>query len=127
MVLKVLDDAGRGYISDVIAALDYVVTHRTELNLRVVNMSIATSVTESFDVDPLAQATKAATAQGAGRRGGCGQQRSQRAGRDPVWRDWRAGQRPVGADGGRVESSGTVDRTDDMMASFSSRGPTAVD
>ena len=44
VVLKVLDGSGRGRISDVIAALDYVVAKRDELNIRVANLSIATGV-----------------------------------------------------------------------------------
>ena len=127
VVLKVLDGTGRGYISDVIAALDYVVTHQSELNLRVVNMSIAASVSESYDVDPLAQATRAATTHGlvvvaaAGNRG-----------RNPQGQTQYGG---IGAPGnapwvltvGASSHQGTVDRADDTMAAFSSRGPTALD
>ena len=127
VVLKVLDAAGRGSISHVIAALDYVVTHRAGLNLRVVNLSIATNVSESFDVDPLAQATKAATAHGlvvvaaAGNKGRSAQGQTQYGG--------------IGAPGnapwvltvGASSHGGTVDRIDDTIAAFSSRGPTAVD
>src|SRR5262245_32408824 len=53
VALKVLDAAGRGRISDVIAALDYVVAHKAEHNIRIANLSIATGVYESFHLDPL--------------------------------------------------------------------------
>src|SRR5205085_8474553 len=49
VALKVLDAYGAGRISDVIAALGYVVDHRTELNIRVANLSIATGVYESYN------------------------------------------------------------------------------
>ena len=48
VVLKVLDGSGQGNISDVIAALDYAVEHRDELNIRVINLSVATGVYESY-------------------------------------------------------------------------------
>jgi len=44
VVLKVLNRTGSGSISDVIAALDYVVDHQSELNIRVVNLSVASGV-----------------------------------------------------------------------------------
>ena len=47
IVLKVLDGAGKGRISDVIAALGYVVAHRDTLDIGVVNLSVATGVYES--------------------------------------------------------------------------------
>jgi serine protease AprX len=60
VVLKVLDGSGRGRISAVIAAFGYVVTHQTELNIRVVNLSVATGVYESYNYDPLTLAAKRA-------------------------------------------------------------------
>jgi len=53
IALKVLDRDGRGRISDVIAALDYVVANTAALNIRVVNLSVATGVYESYLFDPL--------------------------------------------------------------------------
>ena len=57
--LKVLDDRGRGVISDVIAALEWAVTNRTAYNVRVVNLSVGAAVTESFNTDPLTLAASA--------------------------------------------------------------------
>ena len=51
-VLKGLDNQGKGHVSDVIAALDYVVANKDALNIRVVNMSVAAAVHESYDPDP---------------------------------------------------------------------------
>ena len=51
--LKVLDDHGGGYISNVIAALDWVVANRAAYNIRVVNLSVGAAVTESYKTDPL--------------------------------------------------------------------------
>src|SRR5262249_34365207 len=49
IALKVLDGSGAGRISDVIAALDYVVLNKDLLNIRVVNLSISTGVYESYN------------------------------------------------------------------------------
>jgi serine protease AprX len=59
-ILKVLDGSGQGRISDVIAAFQYVVEHHTELNIRVVNVSVGAGVYESFAIDPLTIAAKRA-------------------------------------------------------------------
>ena len=60
MSLKVLDDRGRGVISDVIAALDWVVANKAAYNIRVVNLSVGAAVTESYKTDPLTLAAKRA-------------------------------------------------------------------
>ena len=60
VVLKVLDGSGQGNISDVIAALDYAVEHRDELNIGVINLSVATGVYESYETDPLTVAARRA-------------------------------------------------------------------
>ena len=51
IVLKVLDGTGRGRISDVIAALDYVVANKDALNIRNVNLSVSTGVFELYESD----------------------------------------------------------------------------
>ena len=42
--LKVLDADGNGYISDVIAAIDYAVAMKDTFNIRVINLSVASGV-----------------------------------------------------------------------------------
>ena len=56
IVLKALDGTGNGHISDVIAAVDYAVANRERFNIRVLNLSVAAGVYESYRTDPLAQA-----------------------------------------------------------------------
>src|SRR5206468_5580241 len=46
VVLKALDQSGQGQISNVIAAIDYAVEHRSELNIRLLNLSIGAGVYE---------------------------------------------------------------------------------
>ena len=126
-VLKVLDDLGQGRISDVIAALDYVVANKGELNIRVVNLSVATGVYESYQTDPLTLAARRVVEAGIVVVAAAGNN-----GRDPSGLTRHGG---ITAPGnapwvltvGASSHMGTVDRSDDTMASFSSRGPTAID
>ena len=125
--LKVLDQSGRGRISNVIAALDFVLTNRHALNLRVVNLSVSAGVYESYHSDPLTRAAKRVVDAGVVVVAAAGN-----AGRNPDGRDAYGG---IGAPGnapwvltvGASSHMGTIDRADDRMAAFSSRGPTRVD
>ena len=56
--LKVLDAQGFGYISDVIAAIDYAIAIKDSYNIRVINLSVASGVFESYNTDPLALAAR---------------------------------------------------------------------
>jgi serine protease AprX len=125
--LKVLDGSGRGRISDVIAAFQFVVDHKSDLNIRLVNVSVGAGVYESFTVDPLTQAAKrvvdagvivVAAAGNFGRRsGGTAQYGGITA----------PGNAPWVVTVGASSHMGTIARTDDRVAAFSSRGPTAID
>src|SRR5262249_27923629 len=60
VVLKVLDGSGQGHISDVIAAIDYAIANKDALHIRIVNLSVASGVYESYDSDPLTLAARRA-------------------------------------------------------------------
>src|SRR5213078_4733605 len=64
IVLKTLNASGSGRVSDVIAALGYAVANRSALNIRVINMSIAAAVSESYYDDPLTLAALSAVNSG---------------------------------------------------------------
>jgi serine protease AprX len=126
-VLKVLDGAGGGHISDVIAALDYVLDNKDALNIRVVNLSVATGVYESYRTDPLTVATQHLVEAGIVVVAAAGNN-----GRDPSGQVRHGG---ITAPGnapwvltvGASSHMGTIDRNDDTVAGFSSRGPSAID
>lgn len=127
VALKVLDADGFGYISNVIAALDYAVAHRAEFNIRVINLSVAAGVYESYETDPLTLAAKRAVESGvvvvtaAGNLGRNAQGQTQYGGITAP------GNAPWVLTVGASSHNGTVTRTDDTMASFSSRGPSYID
>jgi serine protease AprX len=64
--LKVASAAGLTDVSQVIAAIDWVVQHRTSggLNIRVLNLSFGTDGTQDYAVDPLAYAVEVAWRKG---------------------------------------------------------------
>jgi serine protease AprX len=126
--LKVLDAQGGGYISNVIAALDWVAANHAQYNIRVVNLSVGARVTESYLTDPLTIAAKHVVDEGVvvvTAAGNFGKNRT--TGQFLYGGITAPGNAPwvltVGAD----SHMGTVMRTDDMMADYSSHGPTARD
>jgi serine protease AprX len=127
IVLKVLDGAGQGHISDVIAAFDYVVSNKNALNIRIVNLSVATGVYESYNTDPLTLAAQRAVTAGivvvaaAGNNGRSSTGTTQYAGVTAP------GNAPWVLTVGGSSHMGTMNRADDTIAAFSSRGPGAID
>ena len=126
-VLKVLDGTGQGRISDVIAALGYVVEHRAELNIRIVNLSLGAGVFESYETDLLPQAAKRAYDAGIVVVASAGNAGRDREGRRQYGAITAPGNAPWVLTVGASSHMGTIDRADDTVARFSSRGPTAID
>jgi serine protease AprX len=127
VVLRVLDGEGRGYVSDVIAALEYAIDHRQEFNIRIVNVSIAAGVFESYNTDPLTLAAQRAVQAGmvvVAAAGNIGQGVN---GRTLYGGITSPGNAPWVLTVGASSHMGTIDRVDDTIASFTSRGPTAID
>ncbi|HSL24412.1 MAG TPA: S8 family peptidase [Vicinamibacterales bacterium] len=125
--LKVLDGQSVGYMSDVIAAIDWSIANKAAHNIRVLNLSVGAPVTMSYNVDPLALAAKRAVDAGivvvaaAGNRGRNADGESQYGGITAP------GNAPWVLTVGASSHNGTLARGDDTIASYSSRGPTAVD
>jgi serine protease AprX len=125
--LKVLDEQGHGYVSDVIAAIDYAISIRFTYNVRVINLSVASGVFESYWHDPLTLAARRAAEAGivvvaaAGNLGLDGQGRPQSGGVTSP------GNAPWVLTVGASSHQGTAHRSDDIVGSFSSHGPTWLD
>jgi serine protease AprX len=58
--VRVLDEKGQGVVSQVIAGIQWVVDHRAVGNVRVINLSLGHAVGESYMTDPLCQAVESA-------------------------------------------------------------------
>src|SRR5712692_5432900 len=127
LALKVLDGSGAGRISAVIAALDYVASHQADSNIRVVNISIGAAVTESYTSDMLAQATRRVVEQGIVVVAAAGNLGRNAVGQPQAGGITAPGNAPWVLTVGASSHMGTIDRSDDTVAGFSSRGPTAID
>lgn len=125
IVLKVLDGSGTGRISDVIAAIDYIIANRIELNIRVVNLSLRAGVYESYDSDPLTLAAKRAVREGIVVTAAAGNLGRSVDGHMQYGGVTAPGNAPWVLTVGASSHMGTADRSDDTVATFSSRGPGA--
>jgi serine protease AprX len=116
--LKVAGPDGSTDVSVVIAALQWVVVHRAEYGIKVLNLAFGTDSVQPYALDPLNAAVERAWAAGiavvvsAGNRGP-----SARTINKP-------GDDPYVITVGAVDVNGTIDRKDDEVAPFSSRGRT---
>ena len=125
--LKVMDRYGRGYMSDVIAAIDYAISVKATYNIRVINLSVASGVYELYWLDPLTLAARRAVDAGivvvasAGNLGQNAQGQTQSGGvTSPGNAPWVL---TVGASSEQATSA----RSNDTIGKFSSRGPTWID
>jgi serine protease AprX len=127
IVLKALDGSGRGRISDVIAAIEYVIAECDALNIRVLNLSLASGVYTSFTIDPLALATEHAVSAGIVVVAAGGNNGASPEGRTRYGGVTSPGNAPWVLTVGGMSHMGTNKRSDDTVAVFSSRGPGAID
>ncbi len=126
--LKVLDASGTGSDSSVIAAINRAILLKNVLNVRVINLSLGRPVYESYTQDPLCQAVEAAWKAGivvvvsSGNEG-----RDNSTGNQGYGTVGAPGNDPFVITVGAMRDLGTADRSDDLMASYSSKGPSAID
>jgi serine protease AprX len=126
--LRVLDKKGTGRTSNVIAALEFAVANRERFNIRVINLSLGHPIYESATTDPLVHAVEAAVRAGIVVVTAAGNY-----GVNPV--TGKAGYAGVTSPGnapsaitvGAASTRNTIERRDDRVASFSSRGPSWLD
>ncbi len=121
--VRVLDENGRGYASDVLAGLDWVMDYHAYYDIRVVNMSLGKAVEEAAADDPLVQAVEALWDAGvvvvcsAGNYGTYGHYTITSPGNS---------QKVITV--GSLTDNGTgSDFTDDYTSTYSSMGPTLFD
>jgi serine protease AprX len=125
--LKVLDADGQGYISDVIAAFDLAIQIKDIYNIRVINLSVASGVFESYNRDPLTLAAKRATDAGIVVVAAAGNLGLNDDGQVQYGGITAPGNAPWVLTVGASNHQGTAKRSDDTIADFSSRGPTWID
>jgi serine protease AprX len=125
--LKVLDANGRGTISNIIAALNWVAANAATYKIKVVNMSVGAGVYESYWTDPLTLAAKAVTDQGITVVTAAGNMGKNAAGHIQYGAITAPANAPWVLTVGASSTMGTLTRSDDTMAGYSSNGPTFID
>ena len=126
--LRVLDQNGQGSDSAVIAAINQAIALRTRYNIQVINLSLGRPVFEEAAKDPLCQAVEAAWKAGiivvvaAGNEG-----RNNSAGTQGYGTVTAPGNDPYVITVGAMKTMGTANRADDLIASYSSKGPALFD
>ena len=127
IILKALDGAGDGNVSQVIAAVDYAVRNRNAFNIRIINLSVAAPVYESYNTDPLTQAVRRAVEAGIVVVTAAGNLGRDASGAAQYGGITAPGNAPWVLTVGASDDKGTVDGRDDTVALFSSRGPALID
>jgi serine protease AprX len=127
VVLKTLDHEGRGYISDAIAAIDYAIAQRLGYNIRVINLSMATGVYESYRTDPLALAAARAVDAGIVVVTAAGNLGRDAAGTVQHGGVTAPGNAPWVLTVGAVTQTAAPAGAAESVAPFSSLGPSAID
>lgn len=126
--LRVLDANGGGTDANVIAAIQRAIQLKSTYNIRVINLSLGRPVFESYKLDPLCQAVEAAWKAGivvvtaAGNSG-----RDNTLGSNGYGTIISPGNDPYAITVGAMNAKGTTYRWDDVIASYSSKGPTLLD
>ena len=121
--LQVLDKDGSGSMSDVMAAMDWLMTYGQHFNVRVVNLSLGKGISESNTTDPLVLAVEELWDAGlvvvvsAGNDGYSGSMTVTSPGNS----------RKVITVGSVTDNGTGLDYGDDYTSSFSSQGPTIGD
>ena len=126
--LRVLNSFGVGNDSMVIAAIQQAINLQNKYNIQVINLSLGRGISVGYAQDPLCQAVESAWKSGivvvvaAGNYG-----RISVDGSDGYGTVAAPGNDPLVLTVGAMKSMDTFPRTDDRIASYSSKGPTTYD
>jgi serine protease AprX len=126
--LKVLDRNGKSSDAAVIKAIDRAIQLRDIYQIKVINLSLGRPVYESYRTDPLCQAVERAWRKGitvvvaAGNAG-----RDNSAGTLGYGTIAAPGNDPLAITAGAMNTEGTALRADDLMTTYSSKGPSLLD
>lgn len=120
--LRVLGSDGTGFAADVIRAIDWAVSHRFRHKIRVINLSLGHVPTTSYQDDPLAQAVERAVSAGIVVVSSAGNWGKKEDGTPLVGMIVSPGYTPGALTVGALNTKNTVARSDDSVATYSSRG-----
>jgi serine protease AprX len=125
--VRVLGSNGAGYTSDVIAGIDWTIANARKHGVRIINLSLGHPVAEPAATDPLCRAVARAVRAGLVVVVSAGNYGRTATGAPILGGVTSPGNSPWAVTVGALDTAGTVDRGDDRVASYSSRGPTRFD
>jgi serine protease AprX len=127
VALKVLDQAGAGRTSNVMAALEWVLANHLTYRIRIVNLSLGHPIYEPAATDPMVQLVDQLTKRGIVVVVSAGNMGRNSLGQTVYGSVTSPGNAQGAVTVGAVDTSNTLMRGDDTVAAFSSRGPTKYD
>jgi serine protease AprX len=125
--LRVLGDDGSGTVSDVIEAIDWTIAHQHEYNVRIINLSLGAPVLQPYRDDPLCEAVERAVRSGLVVVAAAGNYGKTAAGVSVYGAITSPANSPYAIAVGAIDTHDTAQRSDDTLASYSSKGPTRYD
>jgi len=125
--LRVLGDDGSGVISSVVEAIDWAIEHQAQYRIGVINLSLGAPVLQPYRDDPMCEAVERAVRAGIVVVAAAGNFGRGRGGGAVSGGITTPGNDPYVLTVGAIDTQGTPERSDDVAAAFSSRGPTLYD
>ena len=125
--LRVLGPDGKGDTSDVVEAIDWAIEHRSRYNIRIINLSLGRPVTDEYRDDPLCEAVERAVKKGIVVVASAGNAGKMDDGTPIAGGIVSPGNSPYALTVGSLNTRQTPWRSDDIVTTYSSRGPTAID
>jgi serine protease AprX len=125
--LRVLGDDGSGVISSVIEAIDWAIEHQAQYRIAIINLSLGAPVLQPYRDDPMCEAVERAVRAGIVVVAAAGNFGRGRNGGAVLGGITTPGNDPYVITVGAIDTQGTPERSDDVAAAFSSRGPTLYD
>ena len=125
--LRVIGADGTGKASDVIAAIQWVIQNRKRFNIRVINLSLGGPAEQSYRDDPMCEAVERAVHAGIVVVAAAGNRGKDAEGNSVHGLIESPGIDPHVITVGALNTKGTARRSDDVLATYSSKGPTLVD
>jgi serine protease AprX len=122
--VRVLGNDGTGLTSDVIDGIEWAVSNRKTYNIRIINLSLGHPVNEASATDPLCKAVADAVNAGIVVVVAAGNSGKTADGHKVLGGVTSPGNSPLALTVGALNTWGTVNRSDDSVATYSSRGPT---
>jgi serine protease AprX len=125
--VRVLGADGTGLTSDAIAGIEWAIANKKKFNIRVINISFGHPVMEPAATDPLCEAVADAVQAGIVVVAAAGNSGKTADGHMVLGSITSPGNSPLALTVGALNTFGTARRSDDAVASYSSRGPTRFD